>query len=278
MNTTIAILSDIHGNYTALSSIIRDIEQSNIDETWFLGDLIMPGPGGDDLFDLLDEVNTTVFLRGNWDDCYFEVMDGALDFNDPSDVYVGTLVQYVHDHLSKKNVNRLKTAPISTTKEVNGLSIQLTHNLPNINYGPELIAGADTPAFEALFENQQTDIAIYGHIHHQVLRYSAADQMVVNPGSVGEPYFSHEKLGKDRRAQYAILTIDDAGIAEINFKKISYDIPKEVKRAKSANLPYSDLYQESIETGNSRVRDAALLTQLKQEHDYVNGLKKFLAN
>lgn len=278
MKKTIAILSDVHGNYTALLSVINDIKTNQVDETWFLGDLIMPGTGGDDLFDLLNEVHTTVFLRGNWDDCLFEVLDSTDPFNfeDSADVYVGILTQYVYAHLSKKNIEKLRSAPISLEKTVNGVKIQISHNLPNINYGPDLIAQADTPAFNQLFDTEHTDIAVYGHIHHQVLRYSSLDQLVINPGSIGMAYSKHTRLNKDRRAQYALLTIDDSGVSNVDFKKVNYDISQEAHRADSYNLPYAALYQESIKTGISRVSDGELLATINEANGYISQLKQFL--
>ena len=53
MNHKIAILSDIHGNTTALAGVLEDAkkfwEQLNI---WLLGDIFLPGPGANDLVDL----------------------------------------------------------------------------------------------------------------------------------------------------------------------------------------------------------------------------------
>lgn len=40
--TTIAILSDIHGNMTAFSAVIQDAKAHQADEYWFLGDLFYP--------------------------------------------------------------------------------------------------------------------------------------------------------------------------------------------------------------------------------------------
>ncbi len=47
--TKIAILSDIHGNMTAFSAVIKDAQAHHADEYWFLGDLFLPGPGAANL-------------------------------------------------------------------------------------------------------------------------------------------------------------------------------------------------------------------------------------
>ena len=45
MNHKIAILSDIHGNITALEEVIADAKNQGVSEYWLLGDIFLPGPG-----------------------------------------------------------------------------------------------------------------------------------------------------------------------------------------------------------------------------------------
>ncbi len=49
MNHKIAILSDIHGNTTALEAVIADAKNQGVSEYWLLGDIFLPGPGANDL-------------------------------------------------------------------------------------------------------------------------------------------------------------------------------------------------------------------------------------
>ena len=43
--TKIAVLSDIHGNTTALKAVLDDARRLEVDEYWLLGDILMPGTG-----------------------------------------------------------------------------------------------------------------------------------------------------------------------------------------------------------------------------------------
>ena len=45
-----------------------------------------------------------------------------------------------------------------------------THNLPEKNYGGDLRPANATENFDQLLDDQ-TDLAIYGHVHKQLLRY-----------------------------------------------------------------------------------------------------------
>lgn len=278
MKKRIAILSDIHGNVTALKAVIADLSKQAVDDCWFLGDLVMPGPTTNELFELLESIDTSVYIRGNWDDCFLNVQRNIVGnhLDDPSDVYIGVLGQYVADHIKSNYQQKLASLPIHAIKKVNGLTINLSHNLNTLNSGPALLADADTTHFDELFSDNTIDIAVYGHVHHQMLRYSSQDQLVINPGSVGQPFFKHGRLNADRRAQYAILTIDDPGLAEVTFRKVAYNLEKELVIAKEAALPYLNLYQEILFDGVAHTHDDELLAKINEQYGYLASLEKLI--
>lgn len=278
--TKIALISDIHGNQTALEAVIADIKTQNIDESWCLGDLFLPGPAGNIVFELLNEINTTVVLRGNWDDVLLKIKSGKDDYNldDPSDIYMGYLAHYLFEQLDPQYFEAIQDAPIETYNTSHNINLVLTHNERQNNGGPKLFPQNDTVNFEPLFKDTSIDVAVYAHTHHQVMRYSLNDQLILNPGSIGEPFFRHQKLNHDRRAQYAILEIDETGIVDISFKKIAYDIDLEIARAEEAHLPYLDLYYMLLTQGISPTQDKKLLAQRNHEDGYNNLFKLVLNN
>ena len=62
----IAILSDIHGNMTALRAVLKDIEQRGLKHLICLGDLAGKGPGPAEAVDMITDRCRAV-VRGNWD-------------------------------------------------------------------------------------------------------------------------------------------------------------------------------------------------------------------
>ena len=168
----------------------------------------------------------------------------------------------------------IKNLPLHTTKQVNGLSISISHNLQNKNYGGDLWPTNNQDRFDQLFENDY-DIAVYAHTHHQLLRYSSKDQMVINPGTIGQPFYKWDTFRSDRRAQYAILEVDATGIAEVRFKRITYDIEKEWKNAMAKNIPYVDLYREMLETGKIHTHNLELLQQYNARYNYRQEVMRF---
>ncbi|OEH91130.1 metallophosphoesterase family protein [Bacillus solimangrovi] len=274
MKHKIALLADVHGNVSALKAVVEDSIKESVTDYWFLGDLIMPGPGANDLFEILDNIKVTTYVKGNWEDCFLDTLNKKVDFDNATDIYVSRLVQYLCENLDESNINLIKNLPLHLTKQVNNLTISISHNLQNKNYGGDLWPTNDQTYFDQLFEHDY-DIAIYAHIHQQLLRYSSNGQLIINPGSIGQPFYKWDKLRSDLRAQYAILEIDETGIAEVRFRKVSYDVEKEFKNAISNNLPYITLYQKMLETGKTHTHDIELLQKFNDQYNYKDEIINF---
>ncbi|PFV53330.1 metallophosphoesterase family protein [Bacillus cereus] len=275
MKHKIAVLADVHGNATALKAVIEDSMKEGVTDYWFLGDLIMPGPGSNDLFEILESINVDTYVQGNWEDSFLDVLNKNIDIDNVTDIYVSRLVQYQCENLDENYIKHVKNLPLHITKQVNDLSISISHNLQNKNYGGDLWPTNNQEQFDRLFDCDY-DIAIYAHTHHQLLRYSSNDQLIINPGTVGQPFYKWNKLNSDLRAQYAILEIDEAGITDVRFKKVFYDVEKEYKNAMNKNLPYIDLYRELLETGKTHTHDIELLQEINDKYNYKDEVIKFI--
>ena len=273
MNHRIAILSDIHGDTTALEAVIGDARAQGATEYWLLGDILLPGPGREDLFELLDAIPITAAVRGNWDDCVLEALDGEYGLEDPQEIQLLRLTQYLMEGLDPKRIDWLRSLPLVEKKEVNGIRFSLTHNLPEKNYGGDLRPANATENFDQLLDDQ-TDLAIYGHVHKQLLRYGSQGQQIINPGSIGMPYFDWEAL-KNHRAQYAVIEVEDGELVNILFRKVSYDYEVELELAKSKGLPFIEMYEELRREDNYQGHNLELLASLIEKHGYVEDVKTY---
>ena len=158
-------------------------------------------------------------------------------------------------------------------KEVDGLRFSISHNLPDKNYGGDLSVGNDTDKFDQLLD-EETDVAVYGHVHKQLLRYGSKGQQIINPGTIGMPYFDWEAL-KNHRAQYAVIEVEDGELVNIQFRKVAYDYEAELELAKSKGLPFIEMYEELRREGNYRGHNLELLTSLIEKHGYVEDVKDY---
>ena len=273
MNHKIAILSDIHGNTTALAGVLEDAKNLGATEYWLLGDIFLPGPGATDLVALLKDLPITASVRGNWDDCVLEALDGQYSLEDPQEIQLMRLTKYLMERLNPEHIDWLRNLPMVAKKEAEGLRFSLSHNLPEKNYGGDLLVENDTKKFDQLLD-ETTDVAVYGHVNKQLLRYGSQGQQIINPGSIGMPYFDWVGL-KNHRAQYALLEVENGELVNIQFRKVVYDYEAELESAKTKGLPFIEMYEELRREDNYQGHNRDLLASLIEKHGYVEDVKNY---
>lgn len=278
MKTRIAVFSDVHGNLSALQAMYKDSLKQNVDQYWFIGDLLMPGPSVTRVWKLFEKMNPAVVVRGNWDDLVVRGARGLMDLDKPSHVYFARLAQYVARHASTQLIDSIANWPMHVTKQVGPLNFGISHNLPDLNMGQALFPTQLTSNFDKLFQvdtDQPVDVAIYAHVHHELLRYSNDERIILNPGAVGEPFNHWQPLQKDLRAHYLVLEVDDQGMAETSFRHVAYDRTVESDRAKTDAIPYAELYQLMMKTGLAYTHDQELLTRYNAKYGYADEYRRF---
>ena len=273
--TKIAVLSDIHGNTTALEAVLADAQKSEVDEYWLLGDILMPGTGRKNILHTLETLPITLRVLGNWEESLWRACHRKLDKSRPSHRYLLRQCQYIMEEVSIEEIEALQNYPLQVHRQFGDLRLGISHHLPDKNWGRELIHLGKQEDFDRLVTNPDCDIAIYGHIHQQFLRYATGGQMIINPGSIGQPFFLDACLRKDLRAQYAILKIDEQGLADVDFRRVAYDVNKELEMARTLKLPYYEVYYESLVNGIHHTHNHDLLRAISEREDYVAHLKEF---
>ena len=266
--TKIALLSDIHGNTTALEAVLEDSKRAGVEEYWLLGDVLMPGTGRRHLLNLLEELPITVQILGNWEDSLWRAMKGILDPSRASHRYLMRHCQYILEEIHPEEIEAMQSLPMQVHREVSGLIVGITHHLPDKNWGRELIHIGDQKDFDRLVTNPPCDLAVYGHIHQQFFRYGSGGELILNPGSIGQPFFLQANLRKDLRAMYAILEFDESGLKDVDFRRVSYDIEKELQLAKDLKLPYFQVYYESLVNGVHHTHNHELLHEIAQREGH----------
>lgn len=277
MRRRIAVFSDTHGNLSALQAMYQDSIKQHADEYWFVGDLLMPGPSVGAMWDIFQKMKPTVIVRGNWDDLVVRGARGMMDMERPSHIYFARLAQYVAEHTSSAVIDEIASWPLHVTKRVGALNFGISHNLPWLNMGQALFPTQETANFDKLFNiaGETVDVAIYAHVHHDLLRYASDERVILNPGAVGEPFNHWQPLQRDLRAHYLMLEVDAIGLAETSFRHISYDREQEKKLAEKSDVPYKDLYQKMMITGRAYTHDDELLTAYNDKFNYADDYQKY---
>ena len=274
--TKIAVLSDIHGNMTALEAVLADAKVAKVDEYWLLGDILMPGTGRRRILDLLADLPITARVLGNWEDSLWRGLHRKLDLTKASHRYLLRQCQYILEEISPEEIEDLHNQPMQVHRRFGNLTVGITHHLPDKNWGRELIHTGKQEDFDRLVTEPHASIAVYGHIHQQLLRYGSDGQLILNPGSIGQPFFLDAKLRKDLRAQYMILEFDETGLADVDFRRVDYDVEAELQLAKDLKLPYFQVYYESLVNGIHHTHNQELLYEIAQEQGHDAELDAWL--
>lgn len=264
----IAIISDVHANITALTTVLDDIASRGISRIFCLGDSVLKCCNPDLVIDLLRD-KCEVVLKGNCDQT----------IGSPSNV---NKKFWTREKIGEQRANYLYNLPISTEFYMSGRLIRLFHASPyglsNI-YNPMFSNSANsrskmelsTPM--RLFDNTKflgklesdpiPDVIGYGHIHTpNVLRFG--NKTIFNPGSVGMPIEmlnSNNIFDKSNRfstvASYIILEgaygSKDLSAFSINLVRLPYDVEKEIAYLEKSDMPGKYNIIASLRTASSNI-------------------------
>ena len=231
-----AIISDVHGNLSALESVLAaiDAEDPAPSEIWCLGDMVGYGPEPERCLTAVLE-RSAVCLAGNHD----MVVSGAIS----SQVFAhdaGEAAQWTRKVMSEAGLAQL--AALRPFGARNG--VELYHASIRDPIWEYVI---DDVTASACLRLQGSRVALIGHSHIP-LHYTEGDRragggyaaegtlelvegkQLLNPGSVGQP------RDGDPRASYMVLDLDSGSAS---WRRIEYDIASTQAAIVEAGLPVS---------------------------------------
>lgn len=247
----IAIFSDVHGNITALETVIKDIESRGINKIYCLGDSVLKSCNSAAVIDLLRE-KCDVILKGNCDEAVAR-----------PDIPMGRF--WTRDQIGEERANFIYNLPISYEFYMSGYLIRLFHSSPfglDYMYNP-MFSNKDTiySATELespleLFENTEfigktandpiPDIVGYGHIHTPNI-FRVKNKTIFNTGSVGAPVEMLNNDFNDKTNKFSTvssyiilegkLNSKELDVLNINLIRLPYDIEKEIALIQNSNFP-----------------------------------------
>lgn len=226
--TKIAIISDIHGNKTALEAVLNDIRTRRIERIFCLGDLIGKGPQGSECIKVVRESCEGV-VRGNWD-------SGILA---PA---ANESIQWYKDRMTEDDFQYLDSLPLMIHLQLNGQLIRFLHASPR-SENERVLPWDPIEKRLLMFENNkknesaQPDIVFYGDIHMAFLQ-TYKNGILCNVGSVGNSLDL-------TTASYVILD-GSYGSNSIQFVRVEYDRKLELQIAKELGLPKYKKYYDEI--------------------------------
>lgn len=220
----ILILSDIHGNLSALHSVLEDASnRGSIDSVILLGDLIDYGMRSNDVIEALSKLDKPIMasLWGNHEDAvinkqydHFSSERGVQSAKNTLANLDESSIEWIHANCDTSGMVKLDIDGKRVLAIHGNLDDPLWGKLAPCNMNPEAYA--------------DFDVVLSGHSHiphvFDVLIPSDNPEMrnkkkitFVNPGSVGQP------RNHDPRASYCIWDTESG----ISLNTVTYDIEKE---------------------------------------------------
>jgi len=226
-----AILGDIHGNWEALSAVLRDCREHGVTSYVCVGDIV---GYNSDPSQCLDRVRELGFLtvRGNHD--HYCSHDECLEDFHP---LAADVVDWTRQQLSAEQVQFLRGLRMYRVADGFGV-VHSTLDMPE-KWGYVF----DTLEADAHFNYQTTSVCFYGHTHVPMVfekrrhvtrsRYSRVKvamgrKYFMNVGSVGQP------RDGDPRAAYALY---DVPTMTVELRRLQYDISATQKKIRDVGLP-----------------------------------------
>ena len=232
--TKILVISDVHGNRTALDAVLSDA--GTVDETWCLGDVVGYGPQPNECIERIQSLDNLTCMMGNHD--YAIIGDEALEtFN----IDAKKALIWQKTILTDMSNSFLKS--LAREAVIHG-DVTLAHGSPrdsiweyvmntlvariNLAYFKTTWCFVGHSHFQAVFQYhaERNDLTIEIPRHGD--RYELTERAILNPGSVGQP------RDRDPRAAYAIF---DPVAHTWQPRRVEYDIKAVQKMILAVGLP-----------------------------------------
>ena len=232
----IAVVSDIHGNLTALEAILADLRLTSPDVVLHGGDLAANGARPAEVVDRIRHYGW-LGVCGNTDEMLWNAENlRKLAARVPK---LGGLLRVIEETipwtcalLGEDRIGWLQNLPFLQREG----SAAIVHASPNdLWQAPP--PGATDAALESVYGGLEVPIVVYGHIHQPFVR-QVRGMTVANAGSTSLSYDG------DPRASY--LLVDGT---EVRIRRVEYDVEREAQALTGSGLPHASWFCQVLRTG-----------------------------
>ncbi len=228
------IITDIHNNLTALSAVMKKLNQMECDKIVCCGDIIGIGPYPEETVQYVMRIPNLIAVCGNHEKYLLEGM--PTEYPNAENMGFGEMEHHKWEHslLSAESIAFLKSLPYKTDITCEGFNITVMHycmdSAGHYNYN-NYAANPSADALKKMFTNVNSDIILYGHNHSRHI--CKGDKLYVNVGSLGCP-------AQDRNiARAGVLNIEN-GIAEIKPIDVEYNVSDVIHSINEKHYPDAD--------------------------------------
>lgn len=232
----IGLIADIHGNATALQTVLGELSTAKLNRMVCLGDVAVLGPQPGEVLRLMNEASCAV-VRGNTDAWLFGEPSDAIP---PSSGPTMDLLTWTMAVLTPEEIRQIGEYPMTLQIDLGGDQMVLcAHGSPR---SFEDVIGPETPDEDVLevLGLAPTTVAAGGHTHVQMVR-RVGSTTFVNPGSVGLPGVGPGSVGLPVNqqvtwAEFAILEVSRRGIG-VELYRVPLDVDAMLRTAQRSGMP-----------------------------------------
>ena len=233
---TVAVFSDIHGNYHAFKACYEDAIRHGAEQFVLLGDYVSDLADPRKTMDFVYEIKArfpTTCLRGNRERYMLDCEQGNNHFAHGSKT--GSLL-FTYEQLEPYDLDFFKGLSISDTIEINGVTFEIAHAAKDDD---RCYFESDDPKIEGIFSTMKAPYLLTGHSHRQYIR-TLGGKTILNPGSVGIPQ------GGTCWPSYALLQVE-SGAVSAKLRQVPYDITAAIHaQFENGLVEYSNCWGISI--------------------------------
>lgn len=227
MGTRVAVVSDVHGNLTALEAVIAELGEMKPDVVLHGGDIADAGASPAAVIDRIGELGWRGVM-GNTDEMLHRP-ESLAEFSAPHPelapmfAKIAEMADWTRAQIGTARLEWLAGQPGTAYEE----GLALVHASPgDAWHAPR--PDADDAALRATYGWLSRPVVVYGHTHVPFVR-DLGGLTVANSGSTGQPHDG------DIRASYLFL---DEG--KVMIRRVGYDLEKEVSRLRRSDLPHAE--------------------------------------
>ena len=226
----VAVITDIHGNLSALQASLDAIDAIGVDQIFCGGDLVGYGPFPNEVCAVIED-RAIPTIYGNYDYAIGRALDdcGCAYTNDHDRELGKRSVAWTLEHTDQRSKAFMRALPFDLRFALGERSVHLVHGSPR-KVNEYLFEDKPASLYERLAAAETADVLLFGHTHKP---WSATfgGVLFANCGSVGKP-----KDG-DPRAGFAVLELDAAGGVRLSIERVPYDHDAVAREVEAAGLP-----------------------------------------
>lgn len=223
----IAIVTDVHGNLTALEAVLADLRRTAPDLILHGGDLVHGGARPAEVLDRIRGLGWAGVV-GNTDEMLFrpEALDEFARASQAPGALFAAIAEQAEATRERLGGERLAWLAGLPREQRQG-PVTLVHASPEDLWRAPL-PEAEAAELEGAYAGLGAAIAVYGHVHRPYVR-SVGGFQVANCGSVS---LSHDG---DARASYLLVDGERAAV-----RRVEYDLEAELRALAQCGIPHAD--------------------------------------